>query len=273
VVDDFRSFRELICSTLQQRTDFLIIGQASDGLDAVHKSEELKPDLVLLDIGLPTLNGMEAARRICRLVPDSKILFVSQESDADIVQEALSLGSGYIVKTHICEELLTAVESVLHGVQFVSSGLAAHLPLREGAKSNRRFNFEFDFENKIFQGKFHGPVTNESVKDYYRTAISLLAGSDFGGSITDLSDATSFDVTMDVIREMAALPHEDFVVLRPGIIVAPDRVSFRWARLFQVLARTTRPNLHVVRDRRQALDLLGVNAPRFQPIKETLLAI
>jgi len=262
-----------MCLTLQQRPDFLIIGQASDGLDAVHKSEELKPDLILLDIGLPRINGMEAARRIHRLAPNTKILFVSQESDADIIQEALSVGSGYMVKTQIGEELLTAVESVLHGEQFVSSRLAADAPLREGAKSNRQFNFEFDFENKIFQGKFHGPVTNESVKDYYRTAISLVAGSDFGGSITDLSDATSFDVTLDVLREMAALPHEDFVVSRPGIIVAPDRSIFRWARLFQVLARATRPNLHVVRDRRQALDLLGVNTPRFQPIKEPRLSI
>ena len=81
---------------------------------------ELKPDLILLDIGLPVLNGIEAARQIRKLVPESKIIFLSQESSAEIVQEAFSLGAwGYVVKTRAGKELLTAVEAVISGKRFI----------------------------------------------------------------------------------------------------------------------------------------------------------
>src|SRR5271157_3766281 len=90
VVDDYEPFRRFICSTLANRPELQIVAEASDGLEAVHKAEELQPDLIVLDVGLPTLNGIEAARRIRRLSSESKILFVSQESSTDVVQEALS---------------------------------------------------------------------------------------------------------------------------------------------------------------------------------------
>ena len=81
----------------------------------------------MLDIGLPSLNGIEATRRIRKLSPESKILFVSQESSGDVVQEALALGAlGYVVKTHAGSELLAAVGAVLEGRQFISSGLSGH---------------------------------------------------------------------------------------------------------------------------------------------------
>jgi len=103
-----------------------VICEASDGLEALHRAEELKPDLILLDIGLPTLNGIEAARQIRQLCPESKIIFVSQESDADIVQEALGLGAlGYVVKTMAEGELLTAIKAVGGGRLFVGGGLSS----------------------------------------------------------------------------------------------------------------------------------------------------
>src|SRR6478609_7300507 len=80
VVEDHELFRRFICSTLGEGSELQIIGEASDGLEAVRKAEELQPDLIVLDIGLPSLNGMEAARRIHKLFPESKMLFVSQES-------------------------------------------------------------------------------------------------------------------------------------------------------------------------------------------------
>jgi DNA-binding NarL/FixJ family response regulator len=127
VVEDYEPFRQFICSTLRKRPDFQIVEEVTDGLEAVQKAEELQPDLIMLDIELPSLNGIAAARQIRKLSPKSKILFVSQESSADVVQEALALGAlGYVVKAHAGSELLPAVEAVLQGRQFVSSGLSGH---------------------------------------------------------------------------------------------------------------------------------------------------
>jgi DNA-binding NarL/FixJ family response regulator len=124
VVDDYEAFRRFICSTLVKDSRIEIVGEASDGLDAVHKAEELRPDLIVLDVGLPKQNGIEAARQIGKLVPESKILFLSLESSADVVKEALSVGArGYVAKARAGTELLAAVEAVIQGKLFVSSSL------------------------------------------------------------------------------------------------------------------------------------------------------
>jgi DNA-binding NarL/FixJ family response regulator len=124
VVDDYEPFRRLVCSTLKQRPDLQVIGEASNGLDAVEKAEEMLPDLIVLDLGLPALNGLEAARRIRKLSPESKILFVTQESSADVMQEAFSLGAlGYVVKACAGRDLLAAVDAVCQGKQFVGKNL------------------------------------------------------------------------------------------------------------------------------------------------------
>jgi DNA-binding NarL/FixJ family response regulator len=122
VVEDFEPFRQLVCATLGKRPDLQVVGEASDGLEAVQKAVELEPDLILLDIGLPTLNGIEAARQIRELVPESKIIFLSVESSADFIQEVLDLGAwGYIMKANAGRDLLVAVETVLSGKKIGSS--------------------------------------------------------------------------------------------------------------------------------------------------------
>jgi DNA-binding NarL/FixJ family response regulator len=122
VVEDFVPYRRFILSTLASVRDLQVIDEVSDGLEAVQKAVELQPDLVLLDIGLPRLNGIGAAREIRKLVPELKIIFLTQESSAGVVHEALSVGArGYVVKTKAVRDLLAAVEAVLSGKQFVSS--------------------------------------------------------------------------------------------------------------------------------------------------------
>ena len=126
VVDDFQPFRVFLRSMLQNRPELQVIHEAADGLAAIQKAEELRPDLIVLDIGLPKLNGIEAARRILTASPESKILFVSQESSADVVREALSSGAwGYVVKARAGSELLAAVAAVCQGRRFISSGLSS----------------------------------------------------------------------------------------------------------------------------------------------------
>jgi DNA-binding NarL/FixJ family response regulator len=126
LVDDFEPFRRFIRTTLQ--TELQIIAEVSDGLEAVSKAEELQPDLILLDIGLPGLNGIEAARQIRKLSPQSKILFLSQESSADVIEEAMNSGAmGYVIKAHAASDLLAAVEAVRQGRKFVSrNGSSGH---------------------------------------------------------------------------------------------------------------------------------------------------
>jgi DNA-binding NarL/FixJ family response regulator len=122
VVEDFVPYRRFILSILASMGDLPVISEVSDGLEAVQKAVELQPDFILLDIGLPSLDGIEAARQIRKLVPKSKIIFLTIESSADVVQEALSLGArGYVVKAMAESELLTALEAVLLGKTFVSS--------------------------------------------------------------------------------------------------------------------------------------------------------
>jgi len=125
VVDDFEPFRRFVCSVLGQKPEWQIVGEASSGLEAVQKAEDLQPDLIVLDIGLPTLNGIEAARRIRKLRSQCKILFLSQETSTEIVQETLNLGAvGYLVKAYAGSELLIAVEAVCGGGQFIGKGLS-----------------------------------------------------------------------------------------------------------------------------------------------------
>lgn len=118
IVEDFQPFRQFVCSTLGLRPDLQVIGEAIDGPEAVQKALELKPDLILLDIGLPTMNGIEVARRIRTLIPESKIIFLSQESSAEVVKEALSTGAqGYVVKAKAGSQLLAAVDAATCGKQ------------------------------------------------------------------------------------------------------------------------------------------------------------
>jgi DNA-binding NarL/FixJ family response regulator len=121
VVEDFAQFRQFVCSVLGNRQGLQVVGEASDGLEAVQKAVELKPDLVLMDIGLPYLNGIEAARQIRELIPDGKIIFLTQESSDVVVEQARSLGAqAYVVKVNAGIDLIPAIEAVISGRQFAS---------------------------------------------------------------------------------------------------------------------------------------------------------
>ena len=126
ITDDFADWRRQVRSLLQARPEWQVIAEASDGLEAVGKAQDLKPDIILLDIGLPKLNGIEAAGRIRQVSPSSKIIFLSQNNNLDIVRTALSTGRGYVRKTDVKKELLPAVDAVLRGKHFVSSSFKGH---------------------------------------------------------------------------------------------------------------------------------------------------
>jgi DNA-binding NarL/FixJ family response regulator len=127
VVEDYQPWLQYISSELQKVPNLQAIGEVADGQEAVRQAQELQPDLILLDIGLPTINGIEAARRIREVSPASKILFVTETRSPEIAEEALNTGAGgYVLKSDAARDLLPAIKAVLQGKRFVSAGLAGH---------------------------------------------------------------------------------------------------------------------------------------------------
>jgi DNA-binding NarL/FixJ family response regulator len=116
VVDDFEAWRDFARSTLEKMPGVLFVAEASNGLEAVQKAEELQPDLVVLDIGLPKLNGIEVARQIGRTCRGSKIIFLSEGHCYDAAEELLHAGiSAYILKSKAATELSPAAHAALNG--------------------------------------------------------------------------------------------------------------------------------------------------------------
>jgi DNA-binding NarL/FixJ family response regulator len=121
VVEDFGAWRDYFVQKFRENPILRVVDFAFDGLEAIRKAAEVRPDLILLDIGLPCLNGIEAAREIRKLIPESKIIFVTAETSAQMAQIALSLGAeGYVLKIDVESDLLDAVEAVMSGKRFVS---------------------------------------------------------------------------------------------------------------------------------------------------------
>jgi len=114
VVDDFEPWRDEIRRILQARQEWKIVSEACDGLEAVRQATELQPDIVLIDLALPTLNGIDAANIIREKCPKSKIVFVTENTDSEIREAAIGTGaSGYVVKTNIARDLLDAIAVAL----------------------------------------------------------------------------------------------------------------------------------------------------------------
>ena len=124
IVDDFKDWRRQVLLLFKTRPEWQVVAEAADGLEAIQKAEELKPDLIVLDIGLPKLNGIEAARRIRQFSASSKIVFLSQVNDRDVVQAALRTGAqGYVHKADVRSDFLPAIQAALRDRQFVSRSL------------------------------------------------------------------------------------------------------------------------------------------------------
>lgn len=122
VVDDFKEWRRFVASKLRQEWKVETVGEAADGLEAVEKASELQPELILLDIGLPGLNGIEVARRILQAAPNTRIVFLSENRSSEIAEEALRTGAAaYVLKSDAATALFPAMDAALQGMQFVGS--------------------------------------------------------------------------------------------------------------------------------------------------------
>ena len=141
VVEDHAPLRQVICQALQRRAEFQIV-EAANGLEAVQKIDAAQPDVILLDIHLPKMNGFEVAQHIRRRCPSARLIFVSQESSSEIVRKALSLGAhGYIQKLSAGSDLLPAIDAVLAGQRFLSRSIAVTDPINAAAPRRHEIVF------------------------------------------------------------------------------------------------------------------------------------
>ena len=233
VVEDYEPFRRFVCSSLQQ--DFHVF-QALDGLEAIQQAEELQPDLILLDIGLPKLNGIEVAKRLRELAPHAKILFLSQHSEPELIREILRLGAhGYLQKPRAQSELLPAIETVLGGRRFVSS-----VPwYDEKGDIYGRHKVQFCSDDSVFlEGvsrfigsalKAHNPAIVMATKSHREGLMQRLKGA---GVDADSATRHGIFISLDAAEMLST-------VMANGV---PDCVRFSegLAELVETAAKTAR---------------------------------
>src|SRR2546422_2051442 len=124
IADDHEVVRKGLCALLQAQPDWEVCGEAADGREAVEKVQELKPDVVILDIGMPSLNGLEATRQILKGNPQARVLILTLHDSDQVVREVLNAGArGFLLKSDAARDLVAAVEALRRGkTHFTSKG-------------------------------------------------------------------------------------------------------------------------------------------------------
>lgn len=125
VADDHEVVRRGVCTLLGREADFSVVCETADGVQAVAKAKELQPDLIVLDISMPGMDGFEAARSIRKVSPASEIVFLSQHDSVEVVRQSFQAGArGYVVKSDIAQELITALRAAIQKKQYLNERLS-----------------------------------------------------------------------------------------------------------------------------------------------------
>ena len=159
VVDDHDGWTRYVSDRLRNHARYRVVGKVADGLEAIRAAERLRPDLIVLDIGLPSLNGIEAARRILASVPDTRILFLTEQRSADIADAALRAGGfGYVVKSDAGTDLQPAIDTIADGRTYVSAStgldLSRHADLDRRGSRLRRHHALVSSDDKVLLGAY-----------------------------------------------------------------------------------------------------------------------
>jgi two-component system response regulator NreC len=173
VADDHKIFRQGIKKLLEEQNDLQVVGEAADGREAVKKAEELKPDLVLMDVAMADLNGLQATRLIKKSLPDAKVLMLTMHKNEEYVLQSFQAGaSGYVLKEGAVEELVTAIHSVYGNKSFLSPTISktvvdAYLRKMETGKMETPFDLLTDREREVLQMIAEGYTNREVAKSLY----------------------------------------------------------------------------------------------------------
>jgi DNA-binding NarL/FixJ family response regulator len=201
VVEDHERFRRVICELLQRRADLLIVGEAADGVDAICQAEALRPDVVMLDVGLPMLDGIEVAERIHATLPDAKLVFVTNESSLEVVGQAFRRGAhGYVYKPRFQRDVLPVLDAIIRGGRFVSGGLER--VARGDSLASHRHEVVFCSSDAVLIGAFSRFIAGELRKG---TAVVAAVTAAHERSLQSSLESSDVDVAL-AIRQQRYLP-------------------------------------------------------------------
>ena len=179
IADDHTIVRQGLARLLEDQPDFKVVGEAYDGRMAIEKAMALLPDVVVMDIAMPLLNGIEAARRIRKNLPKIKILILSMYSQEHYIHELLEAGiSGYLLKESSGRDIIKAIQAAMKGETFLSPSISkvlvdSYLSMRKSSPKEERFNLLSNREREIFQMIAEGHST-KSISDLLCVSLSTV---------------------------------------------------------------------------------------------------
>jgi two-component system response regulator NreC len=170
VADDHKIFRQGIKKLLEEEPDLQVVGEAADGREAVKRATELKPDVILMDIAMANLNGLEATKQIKKVLPDVKVIMLTMHKNEEYVLHSFQVGaSGFILKEGAVEELVSAIRSIHQNKSFLSPSISktlieAYLRKMETGKTETPFDLLTDREREVLQLIAEGYTNREVAK-------------------------------------------------------------------------------------------------------------
>lgn len=157
IAEDHTIVRQGVARLLEDQPGFVVVGEAVNGRMAIEKALELTPDVIIMDIAMPMLNGIEAARRIRRQLPSARIIILSMYAQEHYINELLEAGiSGYLLKESSGRDIIMAIQAAMKGETFLSPSISKvlvdrYLSLRKSSPKEERFNQLSNREREIFQ--------------------------------------------------------------------------------------------------------------------------
>ena len=222
VVEDYEPFRRVLCDLLQQRTDVRIVGEAADGPDAIRQAEALRPDVVMLDIGLPTTSGIEVADQLRAVVPQAKVVFVTNEASLEVVELASRTGAhGYVYKPRAQRDVLQVFDAILRGGRFVSGGLER--VARGDSLASHRHGLVFYSREVELADAFSRFITGQ-LRD--GNAVMVLVTEAHDASLRRSLHASGVDLALAISQERYIPVNISEMLEQVMVDGWPDRVRF-----------------------------------------------